>query len=237
MAEDLGAGVSLDIADDVAVITLDDGKANAVGHPLVDAVHDALDRAENDAKAVVIAGREGRFCAGFDLAVMGGDDADAAKELLRAGAELALRIYLHPQPVVAACTGHALAMGAILLMACDTCVGAEGDFKIGTNEVSIGMQLPRFAVELARDRLSRRHFQTATQYARVYDPMGAADAGYLDRVVPADQVVAEAVADASIAAATLHPNAFRRTRGYVRGEVGRAVAEGLDRDMGDFEVG
>ncbi len=226
--------VTYDLDGDVAVITLDDGKANAITHSLLDAVNAGLDRAEDEAKATLIVGREGRFCAGFDLGVMAGTDPAAAKELLRGGAQLAHRLYLHPQPVVVACTGHALAMGAILLMACDTRFGAEGPFKIGTNEVAIGMQLPRFAVELARDRLSRRHFQSATQQAVVYDPAGAADAGYLDAVCPADEVVAVALAHASNAAATLDPRAFERTRGYVRGPVAQRVAEGLDADMADF---
>jgi len=186
MSDRLSTAVSCTITDDVAVVRLDDGKANALTIEVIDAAHDAIDRAETEAKAVLLVGRDGRFCAGFDLGVMAGEDPDAARELLRAGAELALRLYMHPQPVVAACTGHALAMGAILLMACDTRIGADGAFKIGTNEVGIGMQLPRFAVVLARDRLSKRHLQMATQHAQIFDPAGAVDAGYLDRVAESE---------------------------------------------------
>ncbi|QGG96127.1 crotonase/enoyl-CoA hydratase family protein [Actinomarinicola tropica] len=189
------APVSVVIDDGVAVVRLDDGKANAVSHEAIDLVHAALDRSLEDARAVVIAGRPGRFSAGFDLKVMGAGD-QPMQELVLAGAGLFLRLYGHPQPVVAACTGHALAGGAILLLAADTRIGAAGDFKVGLNEVGIGMTLPAFAVEMARDRLRTHLLTSATVLGQVFDPDGAVDAGYLDRVVAGDAVVDEAVAEA-----------------------------------------
>lgn len=187
--------VTIHVDDGVAVIRLDDGKANAVSHEVIDQLHAALDRAIEDARAVVIAGRPGRFSAGFDLAVMGAGD-QPMQDLVLAGAGLFLRLYAHPQQVVAACTGHALAGGAILLLASDTRIGAEGEFKVGLNEVGIGMTLPSFAVELARDRLATHALTAATTQGRVYDPAGAVAAGYLDRTVPPDDVVSEAVTEA-----------------------------------------
>ncbi len=182
--------------DDVAVITLDDGKANAIGHEILDRFSASLDQAVADsARAVVIAGREGRFSAGFDLATMT-SSAAAMRGLVKQGAEFFMRLYGYPLPTVAACTGHALAAGAILLLSIDHRVGADVPVKIGLNEVAIGMGLPIFGVELARDRLTPTQFGAATMAARIYDPAGAVGAGYLDRVVPAESVVAEAIADA-----------------------------------------
>src|SRR5690606_9787937 len=114
---------------DVATITFDDGKANALSHAVLDAFHQHLDRAEQEAKAVVIAGRPTRFSAGFDLSVMRGE-AEGVRALVTAGAELILRIYELPIPAVIACTGHAIAAGAIMLMAADVRIGTEGEFKI-----------------------------------------------------------------------------------------------------------
>ena len=91
---------------------------------------------------MAIIGRPGKFSAGFDLSVMTAGP-DQARDLLRAGADLALRIYTFPIPVVLGATGHALAMGAILLMAADVRIGADGPFKVGLPEVEIGMPLPR----------------------------------------------------------------------------------------------
>lgn len=229
--EQVSTAVRVEVADDVAVVTMDDGKANAVGHDMVGGLHAALDLAEDDAKAVVLAGREGKFCAGFDLGVMAGDDAGAARDLLEAGAMICHRLFLHPQPVVAAATGHALALGAIMLMSCDVRYGVDGPFKLGTNEVAIGMPLPRFGVTLARERLSKRHLQAAVHHARVYNPSEAVDAGYLDQLVPAEDLVPTAVAYAASMAQTLHPEAFRRTRAHMRDQVASDFLVGLAADL------
>src|SRR3954462_9624948 len=190
------APVSYALDGNVAIINFDDGKANVFTHAVLDELQSMLTRAEADeAKAVAIIGRPGKFSAGFDLSVMTAGP-DQARDLLRAGAELALRIYTFPMPVLLGVTGHALAMGAIVLMAADVRIGADGPFKIGLPEVEIGMPLPKFAVEFARDRLSKRHFVSAVAHAVVTDPAGAVDVNFLDRVVAPDDVETETVAAA-----------------------------------------
>lgn len=185
--------ITVDIQNDVALITLDDGKANAINFALMEELNAALDETETNAKAIVLAGRTGRFSGGFDLGMMGSFTRDDSVRLLDRASELVLRLYGGPVPVVAACTGHAIAMGVFLLMACDTRIGAAGDFKLGANESVTGMTLPVFAVELARDRLSPRHQTRAMIQAFIYDPKGAVEAGYLDMLVEPDQVVAQAI--------------------------------------------
>ena len=118
-------------------------------------------------------------------------------KLLDAGAELLLRLYGGPLPVVAACTGHAIAMGVFILHACDTRIGTSGDYKIGANEAITGMNLPIFAMELARDRLNPSHLTRAMIQGYIYNPQGAVEAGYLDMLAPADEVEAKALAVAS----------------------------------------
>ena len=186
--------ISVDIQNDVALISLDDGKANAVNFELMEALNDALDKAASDAKAIVLAGREGRFSGGFDLGMMSSFTRDDSVRLLDRASELVLRLYGGPVPVVAACTGHAIAMGVFLLMSCDTRVGAAGAFKLGANESITGMRLPVFAVELARDRLSPLHKTRAMIQAFIYDPQGAVEAGYLDMLVEPEKVVDTATA-------------------------------------------
>lgn len=202
---------------DVAVIRVDDGKANALGFEVLDGLLGALDDAgEAEAKAVCIVGRPGRFSAGFDLSVM---RSERAPELMVRGSDLALRLLQHPAPVVLGVTGHALAMGAVLLLTADWRVGAAGDFKLGLNEVRIGLFVPGFAVALADDRLAKGHFTEAVQLAEVYDPEGARAAGFLDEVVDADAVEERAVQRAAAWAADLDPKAFARTREIVRGDL------------------
>jgi enoyl-CoA hydratase len=227
--------VRYELQDQLALITLDDGKANAVSHELAAGLHDALVRAEKEAAAVVLTGRPGRFSAGFDLATMTSGN-DNARELLRVGAEVAIQINALTKPVVIACTGHALAMGAILLMAADVRIGAEGPFKIGLNEVAIGMPVPRFAIDLGRERLTRATFTAAINHATVYDPEGAATAGFLDRVVAAEETVPAAVATAAELAERLHADAFAGTRTRMRGDLAARIRHELAADVATFTV-
>ncbi|WP_397591724.1 crotonase/enoyl-CoA hydratase family protein [Sphingorhabdus sp.] len=188
---------TVQITNDIALIRMDDNKANAMNFDMLAALNAALDTAEAEAKAIVLTGREGRFSGGFDLNAFASLGADGVYKLLDAGAELLLRLYGGPLPVVAACTGHAIAMGVFILHACDTRVGTAGDYKIGANEAITGMNLPIFAMELARDRLNPSHLTRAMIQGNIYNPQGALEAGYLDLLAPADEVEVKALAVAS----------------------------------------
>jgi enoyl-CoA hydratase len=188
---------TVEITNDIALIRMDDGKANAINFEMVAALNAALDTAESKAKAIVLTGRDGRFSGGFDLNAFASLGADGVYKLLDAGAELLLRLYGGPLPVVAACTGHAIAMGVFILHACDTRIGTSGDYKIGANEAITGMNLPIFAMELARDRLNPSHLTRAMIQGYIYNPQGAVEAGYLDMLAPAEEVEAKALAVAS----------------------------------------
>src|SRR5690606_40946073 len=109
---------------------MDDGRANALGHAMIDALDQALTEVETTAKAILIAGRPNRFCAGFDLDVMASGP-DKVGPLVTTGAELLMRLYEYLRPVIIACTGHTLAAGRLLLLAAYHRVGTEGDYRIG----------------------------------------------------------------------------------------------------------
>lgn len=228
--------VSYELTDSVAVITIDDGKANALSHPTLAGIEDALDRAEQDgAKAVVIAGRPGKFSAGFDLSVMTSGP-EQARDLLARGARLGIRLFEFPRPIVLAVTGHALAMGGILLCCADVRVGADGPFKIGLNEVRIGMPVPAFAVEVCRDRLSPRYFTAAIQLAHIHTPAEACEAGFLDEIVDPEQLSARAMAIGTDLAESLHAIPFKLTRMTIRGALAAELREGLVRDLESFNI-
>lgn len=217
-----------ELKEGVAVIRMDDGKANALSHAMLDALKEAFDRAEADeAGAVLVIGRPGRFSAGFDLSVMRAGDRDAMKDLVGKGAVLGLRLFEFPVPVVFAVSGHALAMGAVLCMAVDVRIGAKGDYKLGLNEVAIGMTLPPFALILAEDRLSRRHLTRATAHAEVYSPEEAVDAGYLDWVVEGEELEEAALAHAKSLSGSLHAKAHHRTKLALRAEPLQRLRESL----------
>jgi enoyl-CoA hydratase len=217
----------------VARVVLDDGKANAISLATLELLNGYLDRAQKEAGAGVVLGRPGCLSGGFDLATMRSGNLAAVRGLVRAGAELFLRLYEYPLPVVAGCTGHAVAAGAILLLSVDTRIGAEGNFKIGLPEVTIRMTLPVFAFELARERLSKRHFVRATSQAEMYAPNAALEAGYLDRVVPAAELGAACLAEASRLAELPQP-AFGASKLAVNREAVARIRASLDENVGGF---
>ncbi|MCY3962161.1 MAG: crotonase/enoyl-CoA hydratase family protein [bacterium] len=236
MSDSTCASVSYELNGDVAVVGLDDGKVNVLTHEVIAALHESLDRAESEAKAVVMAGRPGKFTAGFDLKVMQSGP-EAARDLFRAGMDLFVRLYEFPLPVVAACTGHAFAAGAIWLMCCDVRIGADLNTKIGLNETAIGMVLPNSVVALARDRLSPRHVHSSVLLARLYSPQDATGVGFLDWVVAEDDLEEAAVAEAAGLAEGLSLKAFAGTRRVIRGPVVQSIREMLDHDTRSFTVG
>ena len=194
----------------VALMGLDDGASNTLNVSNVNAMLRTLREAQEQAEAIVLAGRPGCYSVGLDYELLrsGGE---AASELLHAGTELVLCLVECPRPVVIACTGHALGAAAVSLLCSDFRIGRAGDFKIGMDWVSIGWPVPDLAVELARSRLSRRHFAMACNTAQLYSPYEAVEAGFLDSVTGGD-VVEEACEVAADLVQRLDPDAFEITR-------------------------
>jgi enoyl-CoA hydratase len=221
--------VTCTIEDGVAVLRLDDGKVNVVSHRVIELLHAGLDQALSEATAVAIIGREGKLSAGFDLTEMTAG-IERTRALVGAGGKLLMRIFGHPQPVVVAVTGHALAAGALLTLACDTRIGGDGPAKIGLNETAIGMGLPRYATELAQARLSSAHLARGAIQAEIYDPEGAVEAGYLDRVVPAAECEATAIAEAR-RLGQFRTGAYSHTKLALRQAIIDRVVAGIDADM------
>lgn len=189
--------ITTDIHDGVATISMDDGKANAVGFDLIAGLNVALDEAEASARAIVLVGREGKFSAGFDLSVLGSGDPQQASRLVTQGGTLGLRLFRSSLPVVAACSGHAIAMGCFLLLSSDLRIGVPGPFKIGANETVIGMTLPVFGQELARARLRPERLTEAIVMGQLYPPDMAVQVGYLDRLSTPEALLQESQAEAA----------------------------------------
>lgn len=219
----------------VALVRMDDGKANAMSSAWVQAMGAALDRAEREAKAVAVLGRPGRFSAGFDLKVMMSSP-DAARALVRDGGELLLRCLELRLPLVMASTGHAIAGGLLLLATGDVRLGVAGDFKLGLNEVANGMPVPIFAHELARMRLDPRALDESVLRARMYSPEEAARVGWLDRVVAGDALESTAIAEAEALAGLPQP-AYGMSKRSLRAQMTKFVRETLESNLESFRIG
>lgn len=217
--------VSYSFSDGVARLSLSNGKVNAISPAVIDAFNEALDQAEKDRAVVVISGQPGILSGGYDLKVMT-SGADAAKALVAKGSTLARRMLSHPFPVVVACTGHAVAKGAFILLSADYRIGVEGPFKIGLNEVAIGMTMHHVGIELARARLTNSAFNRSVINAEMFDPADAVQAGFLDKVVSAEELEAKAM-EMALQLTKLNMTAHRNTKLKTR----KALLELLDQSI------
>jgi enoyl-CoA hydratase len=223
------ATIQTETRDELCILRLDHGKPNSISQAVADELMAALALAEKSAGAVVLLGRPGMFSGGFDLPTMQLGPGPT-REMVKAGGRLLMAIYDHPKPIVVGCGGHAIAMGAFMVMACDERIGATGAFKIGLNETAIGMTLPDFGIELARARLSKRHFDRAVVHSTIYDPAGALDAGFLDRLVEPERLEAECL-EAATRLASLGQPAFRNNKRLAHAATIERVRSTLDSNL------
>ncbi|WP_210559091.1 MULTISPECIES: crotonase/enoyl-CoA hydratase family protein [unclassified Pseudomonas] len=214
--------ITYHLEDGIATLTLNNGKVNAISPDVIAAFNAALDQAKTDRAIVIITGQPGILSGGYDLKVMTAGPKEAVA-LVTAGSTLARRLLSHPFPVIVACPGHAVAKGAFLLLSADYRIGVDGPFSIGLNEVQIGMTMHHAGIELARDRLRRSAFHRSVINGEMFDPKSAVDAGFLDKVVAAEELQAAALA-AARQLKKINMNAHKNTKLKVR----KALLEALD---------
>jgi enoyl-CoA hydratase len=213
-----------------ARIGFDDGKVNVMSPAMLQALHDAFDRAAAARAVVVLRGRSNLFTAGFDLKVIRGPSAGELHTMLSLGAELALKLLSFPQPVIAVVEGSAFPMGAFLVLASDWRIGTEGNWKIGLNEVQIGIPVPLFGVEVARQRLHPAWLSRTTMTGEMFGPADALTAGFVDELVSVPDL------DAAIEAAVqrmeaAHPPSHATTKRRLRAGAIAAMRAAIDQEI------
>jgi enoyl-CoA hydratase len=224
----MGKKTRVAIREGIARITIDDGKVNALSAALIGEIEAALSVAERAGAVVVLDGREGVFSAGFDLSTFQrGPEASLA--MVRAGAGLIERLLAFPLPVLTVCTGHAYPMGAFLMLSADVRLAVAGPWRIGMNEVAIGLTVPRFAVELARHRLTPPGFARITT-AALFAPEEALRLGYLDRILPRDELE-DAVREEAARLRALDMPSFAATKARINERALAAVRAAVDEEL------
>ncbi|RIJ09538.1 crotonase/enoyl-CoA hydratase family protein [Pseudomonas sp. 91RF] len=214
--------IAYHLEDGIATLTLSNGKVNAISPDVIAAFNAALDQAVADRAIVIITGQPGILSGGYDLKVMTAGPKEAVS-LVTAGSTLSRRLLSHPFPVIVACPGHAVAKGAFILLSADYRIGVDGPFSIGLNEVQIGMTMHHAGIELARDRLRRSAFHRSVINGEMFDPQSAVDAGFLDKVVSAEELQGAALA-AARQLKKINMTAHKNTKLKVR----KALLEALD---------
>ena len=221
--------VTLKINENVAEITMDDGKANVLSHSMFDQLNEAFDAAEKEKAIVILKGRDGLFSGGFDLKELSKGSKEAL-ELTSRGSRFARRILSFSTPVIGLSTGHCIAMGAFLMLACDYRVGVQGKFKIGLNETLIGMTMHDFGIELARYRIPLNYFSRSVINAELYTPSDAIEAGFYDAVIKVESMETN-ISEITQNFKNLNMSAFVGTKIKSRRSLLKTLDECIENDM------
>ena len=197
---------------------MDDGKANAFSLSMSNAFNSCLGDVPRETGALIVTSQPGIFSGGFDLKTIGSGDEEARRRMSIAGLTLLADLFSFPRPVVMACNGHAVALGAFLLLAADYRIGAAGDYKVWANEVGNDMVIPISILEMTKIRIKPAHWYRAILHSEPYDMADAIEPGYLDEVVPQDALMDAASAKAEELAKLAHPY-YATTKQWAQEEV------------------
>ena len=221
---------SCSIGNGIATITLDDGKANAFSFDMMVAINNAMDEAEAGADVIIITGRDGVMCAGFDLKVMQ-NDADKVPEMVGNGGKLLVRIFSSKKPVIIASPGHGIAAGGLLMLSADYRIGVDSESRYGLNESAIGMVLPPFGYDLAVFKINNKYLDRCFAGAELIDPQTAVEASFLDEVVATDKLLDRALEKAA-EMQKLDGRAYAGNKKLVRGALTEKMTTDLDSGKG-----
>lgn len=226
--------VTYELNNGIATITLNNGKANALSHEVFEGLNAALDQAEQDKAIVILTGQPGMFSGGYDLKEMQKGPKEAMA-LVKVGSTLTRRLSAFPRPVIAACSGHAIAKGAFILLSVDYRVGVEGSFKLGLNEVAIGMTMHHAGIEIARHRMPAPYFYRSVVNAEIFNPKGAIAAGFLDEAVAPEQLMERALAVAT-QMKQLNMTAHKQTKLKVKADYLALLDRCIEQDFAHFDL-
>ena len=218
--------VTLKTEGDVSIIHMDDGKVNVFSPEMIQNFEKIMDKIPTNKGSVLITGRPGMFSAGFDLKVMMSSPENAAA-MVKSGFLMLKRVFSFPRPVVAACSGHAIALGAFLLCSSDYRVGGEGDFKGGANELRNNMIVPTPILEIAKFKLTKSHKQRALLNAEMYSIKDSIEPGYIDEVASPESFYDVALAKAKDLATLAHPQ-YDQTKKLDQEDVLPKISKGIE---------
>ena len=178
------AKIHYEMAKEIAQITMDDEKVNAMDFVFFKELGNALDNAESDhAKALIIMGRTGNFSGGLDIKLMPSLIPAELNSLAETFAQTLLRVFSLPIPTVAVCTGHAIAGGAMLCFSCDLRLVVDGPYRIQMNEVLVGIPLPSWMLLIGKSCIPADWMVETLLHARAHSPTEAVERGLFQEII------------------------------------------------------
>ena len=191
---------------------MDRPPANALNRELVEKLLAALETVRMDgARAVVLTGRPGMFSGGLDVPDLLTLDRRQVEAFWGLFFALTRQLAASPIPVIAAVSGHAPAGGAVLALQCDYRIGVTGKFRIGLNEVQVGLPVPGTILLALEEVVGPRVARRMATRGQMLSMDEALSVGLLDELVEPEQLLATALVRANELLA-LPPVAMNTTR-------------------------
>jgi len=214
--------------NDISIIKLDDGKANAFSYDMLSQVNELLTKVPRDSGALVITGREGLFSGGFDLKTLATGDMEKITKMVQSGYRLLLELFSFDRPIVAAVSGHSIALGLFVTCSADYRIAIDGKYVCQANEVRNNMDIPTQIMEIIRARVNKKYFYSAVYHSDAYSVQDSIEVGYIDEVVSEDQFMKRVMEKAKELATLPHPF-YANTKKTAQDDVRRKIADAIDK--------
>ena len=214
--------------NDISIIKLDDGKANAFSYDMLSQVNDLLKKVPRDSGALVITGREGLFSGGFDLKTLATGDMEKITKMVQLGYRLLLELFSFDRPIVAAVSGHSIALGLFVTCSADYRIAIDGKYVCQANEVRNNMDIPTQIMEIIRARVNKKYFYSAVYHSDAYSVQDSIEVGYIDEVVSEDQFMKRVMEKAKELATLPHPF-YANTKKTAQDDVRQKIADAIDK--------
>ena len=214
--------------NDISIIKLDDGKANAFSFDMLSQVNDLLKKVPRDSGALVITGREGLFSGGFDLKTLATGDMEKITKMVQLGYRLLLELFSFDRPIVAAVSGHSIALGLFVTCSADYRIAIDGKYVCQANEVRNNMDIPTQIMEIIRARVNKKYFYSAVYHSDAYSVQDSIEVGYIDEVVSEDQFMERVMEKAKELATLPHPF-YANTKKTAQDDVRQKIADAIDK--------
>ena len=220
--------VTLSQESDISIIKLDDGKANAFSHDMLSQVNELLTKVPRDSGALVITGREGLFSGGFDLKTLATGDMDKITKMVQLGYRLLLDLYSFDRPIIAAVSGHAIALGLFVTCSADYRIAIDGQYVCQANEVRNNMDIPTQIMEILKARVNKNYFYPAVFHSDTYSVQDSIAVGFIDEVVPEADFMNRVMEKAKELASLPHPF-YANTKKSAQEDVRKKISDAINK--------
>ncbi len=214
--------------NDISIIKLDDGKANAFSYDMLTQVNELLAKVPRDSGALVITGRDGLFSGGFDLKTLAAGDMEKITKMVHLGYRLLLELYSFDRPIIAAVSGHSIALGLFVTCSADYRIAIDGKYICQANEVRNNMDIPTQIMEILKARVNKNYFYPAVFHSDAYSVQDSIEVGFIDEVVPQTEFMDRVMEKAKELATLPHPF-YANTKKSAQDDVRQKISDAIEK--------